>query len=514
MQRLKDQYNELKQEISVYGIDKKDDNKTPRKLEAEIVRINESISITPRSTSKPDEESKVHSRRQSSESNDCTQSVKVVIRVRPPLKEEVWDKSMFSIVSNSLHIKENKLKSDVKIFEFENIVTPDQNEDAMFEQIKDAVTRVSNGNNACIMAYGQTGSGKTYTMNTIITKSIQKLKHIEKAEVSVQCIEVYNEQTKNLLTENPKSTNPNEPTEIKLGADWSAEALKIITNAISRRTTKFTECNERSSRSHAIFTLNISTSSFTSKIQFVDLAGSERVGKSNVSGETLKEALLINKSLSALQDVISALENKQKHIPYRNSMLTKILQPTLGGSSSLVTMIVACSPSLDSISETVCTLALASRVKTVDLGFFIRKNLKNKEVERTLSLLEKERAEKTNLGRIIDKLKRDVEYYDIAVKDRDNRIAVLNKKIKEKAYNESKIKTKPEPIKNEFSSKSVKVQDKNIQITKNFLHQTAKEIARVVSLSPTAKFLSPTINNKPTRIPTPNFINLKLSRRV
>jgi hypothetical protein len=151
-----------------------------------------------------------------------------------------------------------------------------------------------------------------------------------------------------------------------------------------------------------------------------------------VVGDTLKEAVLINKSLTALQDVVTALENRQKHIPYRNSMLTQILQPTLGGSESLVTMIMNCNPAVDSLSETLCTLALASRVKAVDLGFFIRKNLVNKEVERTLSLLEKERAEKNSLLRMLDKLKRDLEILGTTLKDKDCKISSLVAKVRGK----------------------------------------------------------------------------------
>jgi kinesin family protein C2/C3 len=500
----------------------------PEKPAKKEIVLNETISIPSkpqsRNPSKPASRnaSVGHSRKNSSESNDCSQSVKVVIRVRPPLKAETWDKANFHIHSNKISIKENKQRAEVKTFDFENIVVPDQDEDQMFKQVNDGVLAALNGKNACILAYGQTGSGKTYTMNSMIEKSIATLANIKDVDVSVQCIEVYNEQVHNLnpcqnagqsLSESPCKNKDNADIfEVKLGRVWADKALETIKESMMRRTTKFTDCNERSSRSHAIYTI-IFYGDFTWKIQFVDLAGSERVGKSNVKGETLKEALNINKSLSALQDVISALENKQKHVPYRNSQLTKLLQSTLGGSQSVVTMIINCSPSNESLSETVCTLNLASRVKAVDLGFFIRKNLKTQEVERTLNLLEKERAEKSSLMRTLDKLHRDLESYQIAVKDRDNKIKVLNEKMKSRGKNFF------DPI-NREGKKSCEVRgkakvDKTKTKSRNLIHLNIKEIGRVVSHSPTLTFLnSPNMNEKPTRIPAPSFLNLRIGSSI
>ena len=532
VQRIKDQYNELKQELQILSVEKREESLSPKKHKAEIVTINEGISIPSKPQSRPVSRtpskptscnpSRGHSRRNSTDSNDGSQSVKVVIRVRPPLKEEIWDKNLFQITPFSIQLRElkGKIATEPKIFEFEKIVTPDQNEDSMFNEIKECVDTVIEGKNACIMAYGQTGSGKTYTMNSIVNKSIELLKSMNKVEVFVQCIEVYNEQIKNLCPNELINKNTKENSdipEIKLEENWSEQALSVIRNAILKRTTKFTECNDRSSRSHAIFTLTFVTPSFTSKIQFVDLAGSERVGKSNVTGETLKEALSINKSLSALQDVISALESKSKHVPYRNSTLTKILQPTLGGIQSLVAMIVNCSPSQESLKETICTLALASRVKAVDLGFFIRKNLNNKEVERTLCLLEKERSEKNSLLRTLDKVQRDLENYQFALKDKDNKISMLNNKIKlqNRAYQEVRIKPKIEINKPEHLIKKNHKEDTKKTQSKNLIHFNIKEIGRVVSSSPTLKLpSSPMFGDKPTRIPTPSFVNLKFGHSV
>ena len=492
VQRLKDECQELKQELFTIEISPPPIRNKQRSPSTALKRTVEStITISRPQSKKP-------SRKQSSEDGTSTQSVKVLVVFRPTLPSETWDKQALIIDTTSILLKE-KFK-DTKIFEFEKIILPDAPKNSVFEEIKEGVEKIALGGNACIMAYGQTGSGKTFTMNFLIDSTLSKLSEIitDEYQVLLQCIEVYNEQVKNLLNDDPLSKNWKEVlsnSEINLKNNWKDNAWDLVQKAISRRTTKFTECNERSSRSHSIICLTIVGPAGVGKIQFVDLAGSERIGKSQAAGEILKEALLINKSLSALQDVVSALENRQKHIPYRNSMLTQILQPTLGGSESWVTMIMNCSPSVDSMNETLCTLALGSRVKSVDLGFFIRKNLLNKEVERTLTLLEKERSEKNGLLRTLDKLQRDLESYQIALKDRDSKISTLKKKVK--------IRDNPyEPIgKQRLTAGNIKKEKSRYE---------EKEI-RIGSMSPKMSPLSSPSSKKVSRIPT--ILNLKIEKK-
>ena len=132
--------------------------------------------------------------------------------------------------------------------------------------------------------------------------------------------------------------------------------------------------NERSSRSHMVFTIycsskNILTGKTTQgKLHLIDLAGSERVGKTSATGDRLKEAQAINKSLSALADVITALgDSKAKHVPYRNSKLTFLLQDSLEGNSKCL-MFVNCSPVQFNGSETKCSLQFAERCRNTSLG--------------------------------------------------------------------------------------------------------------------------------------------------
>ncbi|KAJ6762608.1 KINESIN-LIKE PROTEIN KLP-3 [Salix purpurea] len=142
---------------------------------------------------------------------------------------------------------------------------------------------------------------------------------------------------------------------------------------LRNRAVSATAMNDRSSRSHSCLTVHVQGRELTSgtvirgSMHLVDLAGSERVDKSEVTGDRLKEAQHINKSLSALGDVIASLAQKNSHVPYRNSKLTQLLQDSLGGQAKTL-MFVHMSPETDALGETISTLKFAERVATVELG--------------------------------------------------------------------------------------------------------------------------------------------------
>ncbi len=134
------------------------------------------------------------------------------------------------------------------------------------------------------------------------------------------------------------------------------------------------DMNDLSSRSHSILTVtcrgrnNLDSATTFGKLHLIDLAGSERISKTDATGDRLKEAQNINKSLSALGDVINALGNKKStHIPFRNSKLTFLLQDSLGGNSKVLTF-VNISPAIYNLGETVCSLNFASRCRSTELG--------------------------------------------------------------------------------------------------------------------------------------------------
>ncbi|KAF5842158.1 P-loop containing nucleoside triphosphate hydrolase protein [Dunaliella salina] len=151
------------------------------------------------------------------------------------------------------------------------------------------------------------------------------------------------------------------------------EVAEVMQKAKKNRSTFATNMNEHSSRSHLVLSLFVTAHSksggtkMRGKLHLIDLAGSERVGRSGAQGDRLKEAQNINKSLSALGDVIQALQHRSGHIPFRNSKLTRLLEDSLGASSKCV-LVVNVSPAAENVPETKCSLEFASRARKVDLG--------------------------------------------------------------------------------------------------------------------------------------------------
>jgi kinesin family member C1 len=209
----------------------------------------------------------------------------------------------------------------------------------------------------------------------------------------VSFLEIYNEQIRDLLRDRPSSSNNSSEYdgkhEIKrdirgvttvtdmsllpVDPNDSAEVERILELAASHRSVGSTAMNSRSSRSHSVFTLHLTGtnagagSALKGALHLVDLAGSERVGRSGVTGDQLKETVSINKSLSSLVDVFTALANKNSHVPFRNSKLTYLLQPALSGEGK-TGMIVNVSPTEQSYGESLCSLRFAAQVNQCELG--------------------------------------------------------------------------------------------------------------------------------------------------
>ncbi|CAL4119854.1 unnamed protein product [Meganyctiphanes norvegica] len=223
-------------------------------------------------------------------------------------------------------------------------------------------------------------------------------------QVSTYIVELYNDKLIDLLK--PNGTNENYRLDIKYnkkGAVHVAGAIEKIVNSaeelskvfregIANRSTAATLMNKNSSRSHLIITICLKVTHrqtgnvLSGKLTLLDLAGSERQSKTGAKDEQLQEANSINKSLSALGDVISALTSKASHVPYRNSKLTLLLQDSLGGNAKTLIYVNA-SPSAKNVNETCNSLEFASRFKKITNK--VNKNSDSKEIARLKEVIKR-----------------------------------------------------------------------------------------------------------------------------
>uniref|UniRef100_A0A8B9VZH0 Kinesin-like protein n=1 Tax=Anas zonorhyncha TaxID=75864 RepID=A0A8B9VZH0_9AVES len=257
---------------------------------------------------------------------------------------------------------------------------------------------VTEGYNGTIFAYGQTGSGKSFTMQGVVDPSTEKgiiPRAFEHIFESIQCaentkflvrasyLEIYNEDVRDLLGADTKQKlelkeHPEKGVYVKGLSLHTVHSVvqceRIMEMGWRNRAVGYTLMNKDSSRSHSIFTIHMEICTVdergqdhlrAAKLNLVDLAGSERQSKTGATGERLKEATKINLSLSALGNVISALvDGRCKHIPYRDSKLTRLLQDSLGGNTK--TLMIAClSPADNNYDESLSTLRYANRAKNI-----------------------------------------------------------------------------------------------------------------------------------------------------
>ncbi|NWJ04270.1 KIF27 protein, partial [Crypturellus undulatus] len=341
--------------------------------------------------------------------------VKVAVRIRPLLSKEVLHNHQVCVrlVPNTQQIIIGKDRA----FTFDFVFGKNSTQEEVYTTcIKPLVVSLTEGYNATVFAYGQTGSGKTYTIGGghiasiaedekgIIPRAIQELfQCISENDnidfsVKVSYIEVYKEELRDLLEleTSVKDLHIREDEKgntVIVGAkeyqvECADEVISLLEGGNAARHTGTTQMNEHSSRSHAIFTINIcqkqsaesqkntsaaqdsswkSIQMIASKFHFVDLAGSERVTKTGNTGERFKESIQINSGLLALGNVISALgdpKRKGAHIPYRDAKITRILKDSLGGNAKTV-MITCISPSSSDFDESLNSLKYANRAKNI-----------------------------------------------------------------------------------------------------------------------------------------------------
>ena len=358
---------------------------------------------------------------------EIAERIRVVSRFKPVHKNDTLEKS------DKLCIEYTGDPSTCQVcdehghlhrFSLQKVYSEDTQQEDLFAGVGvPAVKEVLEGYNGTIFAYGQTGSGKTHTIlgpptvdgacdltgvdRGIVPRVAEKLfAEIEAApvtqkfSVSLSFIEVYMERLRDLL----QSGEPlilREDTAAKAfyaeGARWQkvstlGEVCELIRRGVRKRQTAQNNINVYSSRSHSIVCLEVmrhdlaSGMQQTARLHLVDLAGSEKVRKTLASGERLEEAKMINKSLTSLSLVISKLSEAchGAHVPYRNSVLTRLLQDSLGGNSR-TTLVVCTSPLMYNVQETLSTLRFAVSASRVTNHAVVNRKKTNEELRDMLS---------------------------------------------------------------------------------------------------------------------------------
>jgi centromeric protein E len=342
------------------------------------------------------------------------ENISVNIRIRP-IKLETENTYSWKLEGNN--IVNTKTKD---IFSYDRVFSNDsKNIDIFKECVKENLNKFLTGVNVCIFAYGQTCTGKTFTMRGsdeypgIIPQSLNyifmKIRETDDngyfsindsilkiSEIKVSYLEIYNESVNDLLDTSKKNLEIREEkkkgiyvenlTEIRV--DTPDIAFNLLKQGDSNKIIAETKLNEKSSRSHCIFKVSIETTDNSGKkymsiLNLVDLAGSENAAKTKSEGVRLQEGSNINKSLLALSSVIQKISHMQQykgtiHVSYRDSKLTRYLQPSLSGNSKTI-VICTIAAGTSNYSESLNTLLFAARAKNIKLNIKVNEIIEEKD---------------------------------------------------------------------------------------------------------------------------------------
>jgi len=348
-----------------------------------------------------------------------TETVKVCARFRPRNKiEALKNENPEELITlnddgASIDICMEKGKKP-RTFTFDVIFPTNTNQKQVFDIMgKSVVDNVMNGFNSTLFAYGQTGAGKTFTLvgkldtpelfgvipraGQYLFECLESNKELQSFVVKMNVCEIYLEKLKDLLRPSAKElrirVKKNGATYIEVIHEEYvkniAEVFNLMNMGFSNRSTASTNMNAESSRSHCVFCFMVKQTLTdgqirNSRLYVCDLAGSERVAKTGAKGSVFEEAKAINASLSALGNVINALSEGAKHMPYRDSKLTFLLKDSLAGNTKTVLFVAA---TLDSwnIEETVSTMRFAERAKKIKNKVVVNRNFSPAQMKKIVA---------------------------------------------------------------------------------------------------------------------------------
>ncbi|EFN80436.1 osmotic avoidance abnormal protein 3 isoform X2 [Harpegnathos saltator] len=327
-----------------------------------------------------------------------SESVKVAVRCRPMSNKELQQgcRNVVTIdpLTKSCTLEGSAAAGSGKVYQFDAAFGSSSTTESVYENVGSMIVEaVLEGYNGTVFAYGQTGCGKSFTMRSFIERALEHLFEATSTASSetrylalLSYLEIYNERLRDLLQDDTGESltlkeDPTRGTYVAGGlrevtVKDATECTALVQQGDQRRAAAATKMNAASSRSHAVLTLSLEAIAINDddkrgnairrgRLHLVDLAGSERQTRTGATGDRLKEAASINLSLSALGNVISALAaGNGRHVPYRDSKLTRLLRDSLGGNAR--TLMIACvSPSDVDAEETLSTLRYAARARCI-----------------------------------------------------------------------------------------------------------------------------------------------------